>query len=160
MTNEEAEKTFVELTKILDEVGLRWIADSVQDEIQLGSLVDVNQSDMSPGEFKSASKLVQPSYRKAIRKSANFVVRKEYSQTERLVMLVDAVEHVVIQGNACEESVLAYFKETGGPPGIQFASERPDVPTVSDQASATERRHGMSETLSTLLRELRADVNP
>jgi len=78
----------------LNELGLGWIEDSVQDDIQLEALEEVTASDMPAGEFTSAAKLLQPSYRKTVRKSANFLVRKEYSQKERLTMLIDAIAAV------------------------------------------------------------------
>ena len=158
MTNEEAKAVFAELAGFLDQIGLRWIADSVQDEIQLGSVVEVNESDMPHAEFKSAEKLVQPSYRRAIRKSAHFLVRSEYSQKERLMMLIDAIEGVVVHGNACEASALAFFRETGGPTAIQFVSERPNTAPISGQIAEI-TQHEKSEKLTALLQELRAYMN-
>lgn len=159
MTNEEAERTFAELSRFLNDIGLGWIEDSVQDDIQLGALEEVTESDMPAGEFTSAAKLLQPSYRKTIRKSANFLVRKEYSQKERLTMLIDAIAEVVVHGNDCEASVLAHFRETGGPAAIQFVSERRNVSPVSGLPDEVGRRYEASVKLSSLLEELRADIN-
>lgn len=159
MTNEEAETTFAELTNFLEEFGLRWITDSVQDEIQLGSLVEVEQSGMPAGELKSAEKLVQPSYRRAVRKSANFLVRRDYSQKERLLMLIDTIEGVVVNANACEASVLAQFKETGGPTAIQFVSNRSNVAPILAPNDELVRRHEAGVKLTALLQELRTDIN-
>jgi hypothetical protein len=158
MTNDEAEKIFVELTKILDEAGLRWIADSVQDEIQLGSLVEINPSDLPQAELKSATKLVQPAYRNAIRTSAKFLVRREYSQKELLTMLVDAIEEIVIHGNACEDSILAYFSEANGLPAVQFVSDRQASEPIVSETGQIGRRRDAVKSLSAFLHELRAEA--
>jgi hypothetical protein len=159
MTSEEAQATFAELTRILNEQGLDWVVDSVRDDIQLGSLVEINQSDMSAVEFKSASELLQPSYRKAIRKSANFLVRKDYSPKEQLILLVDAIEDIVVQANACEDAVLTYFKETDGPPAIRFVSERRPSQSVVTEPAEIGRRSNAVGKLRGLLHELKGEVN-
>lgn len=159
MTNEEAEVAFAELTRILNGQGLGWLVDSVRDDIQLGSLGEINQSDISANEFKSASESLQPSYRRAIRKSTNFLVRKDYSPKEQLILLVDAIEDIVVQANACEDAVLTYFKETGGPLVISFLSEtQPGQPNVSEVAEIGSRSDAVRK-LSALLHELKGEVN-
>ena len=91
MNEKESIETFEALSKILEEQGLRWLVEAVSREIQEGLIEVASEKDLIAEGIEPPFLRLTPEYRRSLRKE-EFLARREFSQTDRLRLLVDAVE--------------------------------------------------------------------
>jgi hypothetical protein len=156
MNEKECIETFEVLSKILEERGLRWLVEAVSREIQEGLIETASERDLM-GEWVETPYLrLTPEYRRSIRKE-EFLARKEFSQSDRLRLLVDAIEEVVTQANGIELEIAHFFEESGGPTNFQFG-DKPHISSLDRSTVDSQGRPAAVRQLRELLQELRREI--
>ena len=152
MNDEEVATLFDSLVDEFSGAGLGWIVDEVRVLISQGAEERVN-----PVEWNGIGKLS---------KSEDRFTRRRYTNRERVLLLVEAVERVAVDGFEIEKSVAAFFTESDSRPSVpQVVQFRPE----SDQADSGERfdlrpasaiasREAAIATLVEELRKVRSEV--
>jgi hypothetical protein len=159
LTETECIAVFKELSQILNEEGLGWLMEAVAQEIDEGIIAEASVNDFKEDMFKpppSAALVLAPAYRKSIKK-AEFLVRREFTHSDQLRLLVDAVEEVVSQGSNIENDLVLFFKESGGPREFMFVDVRSSS-AINPQGRQFDLRSSAVEGLHGLLQELREEI--
>jgi hypothetical protein len=125
----ESVETFEVLSKILEEQGLRWLVEAVSREIQEGLIETASEKDLMAKGIETPDLRLTPEYRKSIRRE-EFLARREFSQTDRLRLLVNAIEEVVTQANGIELEIAHFFGESDGPTKAQFGDKESLIPIL------------------------------
>jgi hypothetical protein len=157
MTERECIETFEELRKILEEQGLRWLVEAVTREIQEGLIEIASEKDVMAEGIEPSRFRLTPEYRRSLRKE-EFLVRREFSQTDRLQLLVDAVEEVVTQADGMEHELAQFFEESRGPKEFQFGDKQSPTVIVKTSRVESSRRPAAVRKLRELLQELKQEI--
>lgn len=157
MDEKESVETFEVLSKILEEQGLRWLVEAVSREIQEGLIETASEKDLMAKGIETPDLRLTPEYRKSIRRE-EFLARREFSQTDRLRLLVNAIEEVVTQANGIELEIAHFFGESGGPTKAQFADNESLIPALEMSSNESGRRAAAVRQLRELLQELRQEI--
>jgi len=113
MTDEECSITFDVLTKTLQDLGFEWVIEQVSDEVARGKSFR-EKLEIDPGvEGRSVP-------RSALK---GFLTTVEYSAKERLLLLIQAIEYVVVNTVDVEVATLDLFQGFGGETVFVFESE-------------------------------------
>lgn len=157
MNEKESIETFEALSKILEEQGLGWLVEAVSREIQEGLIEIASEKDLMAEGIESSYSRLTPEYRRSIRKE-EFLVRREFSQTDRLRLLVDAVEEVVTQADGMEQGLGHFFGEFDGPKEFHFGDDKPPMVIIETSRMESGRRPAAVRQLRQLLQELRLEI--
>jgi hypothetical protein len=164
MTDEECTVAFTQLAQLLDSIGLGWARAQVEDHISLGLLHPVRvservvyQLDLDSAEHRvargDASSFDEPiSYRG---RGPEFTRATAYTPQERLSLLLDAIEQVIVKTAEMERDAAVSFADVLGADGIKF--ETRDVITTPEE-SRQPARIELLERLATLLMTLRKAI--
>jgi hypothetical protein len=165
MTTEEINDVFRQLSEILHEVGLAWLEEAVNADINGGAVEIVAESDLPVAEGTDARvlelrrsvkdfDLTPPRTR---RSEQEFLRSREYSAEEKLLTLIDAIEETVIHASDIETVLGDQFIRKANLKSIAFLDEGGWQP-ISLEPSAALPRHQAAENLKRLLVELRTEV--
>jgi len=157
MNEKESIEIFEALSKILEERGLRWLVEAVSREIQEGLIETASEKDLMAEGIEPSYSRLTPEYRRSIRKE-EFLVRREFSQTDRLRLLVDAVEDVVTQADGMEQGLAHFFREFDGPKEFQFGDNKSPIVTIETSRMESSQRPAAVQQLRRLLQELRQEI--
>ena len=157
LDEKESIATFEALRTILEEQGLGWLVEAVSREIQEGLIETASEKDLMTGGTKPSNLRLTPEYRRSIRKE-EFLVRREFSQADRLRLLVDSTEDVVTQANNVEQELAHFLRESNGPKEFQFGDSNPPIVTVETSRMESGRRTAAVQQLRELLQELRLEI--
>jgi len=157
MDEKESIETFEALSKILEERGLRWLVEAVSREIQEGLIEVASEKDLMAEGAETPYLRLTPEYRRSIRKE-EFLARREFSQTERLRLLVDAVEEVVTQANGIELEIAHFLGEFTGPTRFQFGEKQSPIAILETSGNELGRRPAAVRQLRELLQELKREI--
>lgn len=102
MSNDEAEEIFEELTTWLRGNGFDWLVRDVERVISRGEKVEKEVKRWKLDEEEG--KYVRSSH------SSSFSARKEYSATEQLELLIDAIEKTIVHGAEIDHAIVSYFQ--------------------------------------------------
>lgn len=141
MGPEEANGVYELLSRLLAEGNLKWLVEQVNREIAFGK-----PAVRKPGkEERRQSKDV-------------FAATEEYTSQERLLMLLEAMEQVVIETS---EMVKVFFEIVDGPhqARVTFISESPERFEHSFGKTESEHRVESRAKLKMLIDELREEIN-
>ncbi len=149
---------FEALKRILGQRGLGWLVDAVEREAQEGVIEEATKEDMASEVLLSESLRLEPEFRRSI-KRADFLVRREITPEDRLLLLVNAIDEVVAQANDIESGMMQFFRESGGPSEFQFiGAESVHVP-MGTSLDLIGQRSAAVRVLHILLRELRQEIS-
>jgi hypothetical protein len=161
MNDDECRAVFDTLMTSLQAKGLAWVESQVRDQIRLGKTIEREREAPDEWSFQQKSIFEADNDREQPKahSPATFPITVEYSAQERLQLLIDAIEHAVVNTAAMEESFTSYF-ETESPhfANVQFYSEDATLsPRIIDRPSAAFRTEKASQ-LHQLLEELRKEI--
>jgi hypothetical protein len=158
MSDDECRDVFDTLIISLQASGLAWVESQVRDQIRLGKTIERERE--VPNELRFQRSIFEADREQTNRRSpTTFPITIEYSAQERLRLLIDAIEHAVVNTAAMEESFTSYFEaESPHLESIQFYSEDASLqPRIITRQSAAFRTEKASQ-LHKLLEELRKEV--
>lgn len=143
MDEEEARSAYEGIAGMLQEIGLKWVIDQVEESISRGKTVAI-EADAS--EFIED---VPAGQRRGRRQMQKFVTTQPFSDTERLLLLLDAIGRIMALPQF--EADVCKMLETDS---VIFASEREG----DDDCSMRSDSGQLAETEQVRLRELRRQV--
>jgi hypothetical protein len=165
MNDHECKEVFDALIKLLQAQDLGWVESQVREEIRLGKTIARERKAFEDVSFNPDESFHPNIFKAGDRKqlgagpSTTFPDTVEYSAEERLQLLINAIEHAVVNTAEMEESFTSYF-ETEFPhfENIQFYSEDGTVqPRIINRQSARSRTE-KAKKLRQLLEELRKEI--
>jgi hypothetical protein len=170
MNNEESIQAFKDIVEVLRREGMDWMVIQVNDTIALGK---PQTKKVKP--FKESSG--RPSYPASVHEQTDFTSMKEltgneteltgtidYTPTERLLILIDAVEQTIAETVDMEIFSISILErlatiQNQSITGINFISERDDVLSHQINNSSSSIRKSNIDHLRQLLRQVKADIN-
>jgi hypothetical protein len=163
MDNRECDEMYERLTSMLNQVGMGWITAQVTDQVRLGKTIEREIETLKEGRERDLSLFADiDDYPTRFKKGpkATFPVTEEYRPSERLLLLIDALERAVVHTAEMESHLFEYFGEMTDLGEIQFYFEEMDVPPISLERRKVIARFKNSEVLKGLLDTLRKGVRP
>lgn len=151
------------LLDVLRGRGLIWITDQVFEEIRLGK-TEITEVELFEGSsVQSAVQSVfsdMGTHRIKSRRSKKeaFLKTREYTSKERLLILIDAIEHAVVNTSLMVHETVEYFGEEHRIQAITFYSEE-DQTFKTFTKSDGDQRLSSSLHLKTLLGQLRRQIS-
>jgi hypothetical protein len=159
MTETECIDTFTALKKICEEQELGWLVEAVQQEIQEGLIQVASGEDLSREPMaKSAHETTEASYRRSV-KGKEFLVRRDFSASQRLLLLVDAIDEVVSEAVEIERDVLKHFREHNGPRDFEFVGRAEPVAPITVNDDSVKGRSLAAVKLHDLFDQVRKDIS-
>lgn len=166
MSHEEATRAFATLAVLMREAGFQWVLQEVDDRLTLGKVTVVR---MSKTDLSAPGSLFEQEPLKPARQGTKeaFVRSDEYTPSERLCVLVDALMLAVPAINGLAESTLLLLGEAqvDGETEvdhrlalIRFAPETQARESLTIGRSEFESRKRSTEALMALLAELKAEA--
>lgn len=155
LNESEASAAYDSLRQILREYDLQWVMEQVEAAIALGKPERrrLSKDDLSEGAWQ----WVSPKPSRSRGPAPVFVVAEEYTTSERLVLLVEAIRAAVVQPGEFAAAVLDMLPESLSGEGISLQPElESGVGFTIDRAVLLQRRDQLA-VLSTLLDELLPD---
>ena len=155
MRDEEAEEAYGELSKILRERQLGWLVDGVARQIAEGKTTEKTVS--VPRDFV-LDDWDQPAVvgrRRSV--PTKFLTQEPFGPRERLRLLTDAVDHVLVASAYMAANIAASTRASV----IQFVEETPEEPITISTLSAveTESHRAAALELRTALQKLAAEAD-
>lgn len=146
---------------------LTWITDSANSQITQGKLIDVSattykevsrdSSDASPNISMFPDQEMEVRYTTAGK--AKFPKITEYSQRERLEILLDSIEKSLVHPPQMEQHILNFFSNTIEEfEGITFIDDELDEPTMYLNAQQTQRSIPAIDELQVVINEIRNEI--
>ncbi len=121
----DVKKNYALIDKYLREKGLSWVCDQVKEEIETGKLVEERISTLQErGHLKSKSFYYQPEFKKS--QPADFTRRHDYSDAEKLTLLLEAIKRAVFDVTVMEAEISHFFFNKVQ--SIKFEDERDEQP--------------------------------
>jgi hypothetical protein len=160
MSDDECRAVFDTLIISLQDSGLAWVESQVRDQIRLGKTIEREREVPNELSFQQSIFGADNDREQTKRHSPNtFPITIEYSAQERLRLLIDAIEHAVVNTAAMEDSFTSYFEaESPHFESIQFYSEDAGLQPRKINRQSAEFRTKKASQLHKLLEELRKEV--
>lgn len=160
MNNQECNKAYETLVRVLNRNGLEWITAQVGEQVRIGKTIQRKIETLE--EVRGPSLFNVADYPGRLKKGpkATFPVTVDYEPPERLRLLIDAVEQAVVNTASMECHLSDYFETEGqGWQGIRFYADEPaSEPKSLDKRSAASRLKN-SRKLKGLLDLLRREIS-
>lgn len=129
MEDKECKEVYNKLVDVLNQEGLQWVTTEVADQIRLGKTVEKEIDTLKESSFRQGVLAYDQGGDRLKRgPKATFPITVDYSKKEALFLLIDAIEHVVVNTAEMENQLfntLAKEIETFGE--IGFYSEEPNI---------------------------------
>lgn len=151
MTNEEINEWFNALGAFLTENRLDWIKTAVDADIAEGIIEEVPPSELI---FKEPSSGIVRSGRS----TEEYLKLREYTDKEKLLAIIEAIEQTIIQASDLELYIVDGFIGEDRLDAIRFGGETQSHTLETDDIRARSR-HEAAELARKLLIELRNEVN-
>jgi hypothetical protein len=108
MNDEEIMDTYQKLRYILTENNLYWVVEQVEEAIQRGKLEELQTQRVKESDLRNPQ-LMQS--RRNTEGSTSVTTVVEYTSSEKLQMLIEAVQQAIINSSAMENSILDFFQQ-------------------------------------------------
>ena len=149
----KASETFQQLEAYLREKGYEWVITQVGEEISAGKIVEEHISTLA--ESRSANLGSQTDYRKGA--VAEFVRRAEYTEADKLVLLLEASRRAVLDANAMAVEIERSFADSGVVK-ISFHDEaEPEARLTLNVAEKGEIEDGQLSKFGQLIQRVRSE---
>ena len=177
LTSDEAATTYHALVQFLKDSELQWIVAQVEEQVALGHVeskrMAVSERDpfdeedtrsrkrravSEPDLFGEAYPNSREGRRQTRKTPATFVVSREYSPEERLLLLIDSAVIGIVQLNQIADEVAQFFEKELGNGTVRFEPEADVKPSFEIGSRATARSRIAAEALLTLLAELKREI--
>jgi hypothetical protein len=151
MTEQECQQVYQELATLLQDLNLGGVVEQVEARVQAGKLED---------RESLADRALQTEIG-----SAQAVLTKPatYTAQERLLLLIDTVERIVVDTTEIKGALVEFLTEEStrlqAPVTLSFEADRSPLLTESDAQGLEERRQAIGE-LRQLLQTLRQEAFP
>lgn len=159
MNDQECNQTYEALSDILKQYGLEWVTTQVTQQILLGKTIEQEIETLK--EDREARMFASQDYSSRLKRGpkATFPVPIEYKPSERLELLIDAVQRSVISTTDMEHHLVEFFEsQSNNWQGIQFSGDEPgSEPKPLDRVMVSSRVDG-SRKLKELLEALRREI--
>lgn len=158
MTEQEIIEAFAELSQIISDLGLGWILVQVNEQIQQGKKpipkeVQTFKEEWSP---ESGQNILKPAGK------SKMLVAEDYSNTERLLLLISAIEQTVTSATAMRREIINFFTTEGNRNGginVDVKLYQPlDETSTNFSERFPERDLQASSDLVELLEQLRTEI--
>ena len=156
MNDQECREAYDRLLEMLNSINLGWVTTQVEEQIRLGRTVakeietlkeNPRRLDMFPPDQNSVSFAKGP--------KATFPITVDYQPPERLRLLVDAIEQVVINTADMEKHLIDFFgHERDNWSGISFQSEDSNSLSIVIDTKSASLRLEAANRLRSLIRDL------
>jgi succinate dehydrogenase flavin-adding protein (antitoxin of CptAB toxin-antitoxin module) len=164
LTDEECLSTYNQLITILDEEGMSWLADQVEDQIHQGKVrqvenvetVKVRKEDKQPSLFgvKDPTATQFESGRRA-----SFLVVSDYTPREQLLLLIDAIMINALARLNVEESTLTFLQHQIQANSLILYSDQEDREVATFHLDDLPARREQRDLLIETLKQLQAEVS-
>ena len=160
LSEEEAKRTYTYLSDAAQEFGLDWVLDQVDEKIALGKTAvrkvptKVDEQ-LDTGDLWGRSVEDHREERGAL---ARYVVAEEYSSTERLEVLIDALLLAVPAAHHVARETLAGLGEFGTVEALAFVADMPGREPKMMRTKDLESRRRAVTRVEVLLNELKAQL--
>jgi hypothetical protein len=148
MTEEQCAETYDILADLLRRSNLAWVMDQVDADVRVGKLIEKPIREISARHTARniAFELVDAPEPQRRGRSGSIRHRVEYSNRERLQVLIEAIEHAVIHTADLEEAALKLMAKTHSSLQIAFEPDGSNEPLFRiDQADIDSRRQFLNE---------------
>jgi hypothetical protein len=143
MTEEQCAETYDILADLLRRSNLAWVMDQVDADVRVGKLIEKPIREISARHTARniAFELVDAPEPQRRGRSGSIRQRVEYSNRERLQVLIEAIEHAVLHTADLEEAALKLMANTHSSLQIAFEPDGSNEPPFRiDQADIDSRR--------------------
>jgi hypothetical protein len=162
MKDTDCEEIYQRFADFLNQAGLQWMVAQVTEQIRLGKTIEREVETFREGDKTATPNMFSSDmYAGSLKKGpkVKFPVTVAYEPSERLLLLVDAVEHVLVDTAEMQQQVASTFtaeiKDWGG---IRFyADESSERYTLVGDSSASNVLNDR-QRLKHLLDDLRKEV--
>lgn len=164
MDDRECNETYRFLVDILAQSGLDWVIEQVEEQIRLGKTLKkkVDTLRVSRKRFSEQPSLFSvEGHAERFEKGpkATFPVTEEYQAPERLALLIDAIEHAVVNTSEMEYHLINFWgEEVKGFQDIRFHSEELESEPVTIDRQTVSSRLEQGKRLKNLLDRLREQI--
>lgn len=160
MNDRECNEAYERLINILNQNKLEWIVTQVEEQVRSGKTVE-KEIDTLKESRRGFDLFTIDDYPSRLMKGpkATFPVTVEYQPSERLVLLLDAIEQAIVNTAEMEHHFIEYFGgEVDNWQGVEFYSEDPNSRPVAINKETVLSRLDNGKQLKQLLDALRQEV--
>src|SRR5262249_1302237 len=156
MTEEQGAETYDLLANLLRRSNLEWVMDQVDADVRVGKLVEKSIREISTNHTERTSSFDRiETFEPQSRVSSGAIrQRVEYSNRERLLVLIEAIAHAVLHTAELEEATLKLMANTHASLQIVFepdgSNERPFSVDQADTSSRQQFRNDLRQALNQL----------
>ena len=158
MSQDEAAATYRVLADMATRSGLQWVLVQVEEKIALGRVTTRRLRIREGRDFLVGYLEEDQSVRSQKRSPELFAISEEYSNRERLLLLIESLELAVPQLNRIALEVVSFCAHEADSAAVVFTPEAPVKEGFQLASSEVLSRKEASERLLHLLRELRQEV--
>lgn len=161
MDDREANQIFDRLVKILEAHELEWVSNQVIGQIQFGKTIEIEIKTLKSSEQKAQRKMFEDDISSKYSPGGpkdTFPTREEYSPTEKLLLLIDAIDQAIVATSEMEMHLFKNLGEERSLARIEFSSEEDESILEIDIDSSTQR-NDKSQELLVSLEKLRGMIN-
>jgi len=136
----------------LKKEGLSWIFEQVKEQIEIGKFAEQKISTLREDYRRGTDLFGKGSFQRS--QPAEFVKRNEYSEKEKLILLIEALGRAIIEPLLMEEKVVEFFKDYSQE--VKLCATAEEVKTVSTKRlpEEFERARSAGAALDKLVREI------
>jgi hypothetical protein len=162
MTEEQCAEAYDILANLLRRLDLAWVMDQVDADVRVGKLIEKSIREISARHTAGsiAFELVEAPEPQRRGRSGSIRQRVEYSNRERLQILIEAIEHAVLHTADMEEAALKLIANTHSSLQIAFepdgSNERPFRIGQANIDSGRQFRNELRQALSQLKDQISA----
>jgi hypothetical protein len=150
VNDEEADRLYTRLLRMLGDRQLRWVAEQVSEEVALGrtfsKTVPVLDSQESPEGSRPR------------RRKTKFVSTVQYTPKERLSLLLDAIDRAVVVTSEFQKHILAIGGTELHVLKATFLSDDRDGPTHFFDVQGVNERMNAASILRDLIKQFKVEV--
>jgi hypothetical protein len=162
MTDEECGEVYEVLSAYISNAGLQWVIEQVDEAIILGRLVDVpikEQGSARTATYAIVQEATAPDALNKRSKPKYIQQIKDYTNCERLTMLLDALELAIVRSDALEQAVFKLLSPAQENIRIEFVPERRNDRGFILEKPETDRLAPLRTELFDKIERLKKEIN-
>jgi hypothetical protein len=128
MTEEQCAESYNFLINLLRDLNFSWVIQQVEAAIRVGLLIEKPIREISPGHTAEGVgfEVIEPTEPQHRGRSKSIIQRVEYSDRERLQILIDAIEHAILYTTDLQEATLKLMGDNQRSSEIAFEPDGSD----------------------------------
>lgn len=156
MNEEESIAAFNSLQEALRTRDLGWVLDQVAEQVRAGK-PSTREVVERPVDYLWVAERTRGGERLKTRKT-RFPATIEYTPQERVLLMLDAIEHAVINTAEMAAHITRFAEKELGQPRVEFRTDESKAPQLSLEGEEAESRAVVAAHLRTLIGQLREEV--